>query len=277
MKKFVVAAKVQGYSHKKHRKPCQDFYATRMNKGGSGSHKNIQSLCDVLAVADGHGHSKHALSRYGSERACNAFRYVVNKLLKKFDDLETFQEYLQQNREEIAKAIEKKWKQSVEKHYYKTQSQKREKGVLIEKEEIHLLYGTTLLGAVVTPAFTWVVQIGDGNIALSSQGETWLLFEDDGLFGGRTYSLCMEQAYDRVKQDIFDTPVTPFMLALSTDGFYNSYESEEDYLETVEAYFNEIQKHGRKDIQKKLKDWLASTSKYGSGDDISLIMGVYGV
>lgn len=279
MKKFVVAARVQGYSHKKYRKPCQDFYATRINQSSADrrkEHKNIQGLCDVYAVADGHGAERHALSRYGSERACNAFRCVVNKLLKKFDDLEVFREYLQQNQEDIAKAVEKRWKQDVERHYQKTNPFSCEEG-LLRREEIHILYGTTLLGAVVTPVFTWFVQLGDGNIALTTQEETKLLFEDDGLFGGRTYSLCMQEASNRVKQCIIDTPKTPFLLALSTDGFYNSYENEEDYLETVEAYFTEIRKHGRKDTQKKLKDWLNSTSKYGSGDDISLVMGVYGV
>ncbi len=275
MKKAIVAARVQGFSHRIDRKPCQDYYATNVRKG-SNHCKDIRNLCDVYAVADGHGADIHALSKEGSELATLAFRNVVGGLLKQFTDLASFREYLTRESVNIAKAIDGEWKALVWKRYKKTHFMDPNVEEM-KKESAYILYGTTLLGAVVSSEFIWVLQIGDGNISLVTGEESTLLFEDDGLVGSQTYSLCMDRAYLKVKQRMIQTPSEPFMLALSTDGFYNSYETEEDYLITVKAYFDEIILHGRKATQKKLKTWLDETSHYGSGDDITLVLATYGV
>lgn len=48
----------------------------------------------------------------------------------------------------------------------------------------------------------------------------------------------------------------PYMYILSTDGFANSYTSDEEYQKTCKDYLQMIQEHGAETVQANLKNWL---------------------
>ena len=64
----------------------------------------------------------------------------------------------------------------------------------------------------------------------------------------------------------------PYMYILSTDGFANSYTSDEEYQKTCKDYLQMIQEHGVDTVQANLKNWLTETSELGCGDDITVVM-----
>ena len=64
----------------------------------------------------------------------------------------------------------------------------------------------------------------------------------------------------------------PYMYILSTDGFSNSYTSDEEYQKTCKDYLQMLQEHGAEIVQANLKNWLTETSELGCGDDITVVM-----
>ena len=62
------------------------------------------------------------------------------------------------------------------------------------------------------------------------------------------------------------------MYILSTDGFANSYTSDEEYQKTCKDYLQMLQEHGADTVQANLKNWLTETSELGCGDDITVVM-----
>ena len=64
----------------------------------------------------------------------------------------------------------------------------------------------------------------------------------------------------------------PYMYILSTDGFANSYTSDEEYQKTCKDYLQMLQEHGADTVQANLKNWLTETSELGCGDDITVVM-----
>ncbi len=64
----------------------------------------------------------------------------------------------------------------------------------------------------------------------------------------------------------------PYMYILSTDGFANSYTSDEEYQKTCKDYLQMLQEYGAETVQANLKNWLTETSELGCGDDITVVM-----
>ena len=64
----------------------------------------------------------------------------------------------------------------------------------------------------------------------------------------------------------------PYMYMLSTDGFANSYVSDEEFQKTCREYYNMIGQHGFDAVKENLAKWLKETSEYGCGDDVTAVM-----
>lgn len=60
------------------------------------------------------------------------------------------------------------------------------------------------------------------------------------------------------------------MIMLTTDGYSNSFNDENDFLSVPKEYAELIQKDGIEKVSDSLSAWLAETTTEGSGDDISL-------
>ena len=59
---------------------------------------------------------------------------------------------------------------------------------------------------------------------------------------------------------------------LSTDGFANSYVSQEEFYKTCREYYEMIGQHGYEAVRDNLEKWLKETSELGCGDDITVVM-----
>jgi hypothetical protein len=140
-----------------------------------------------------------------------------------------------------------------------------------------IAYGSTLVAVLVTNAFLLYVQLGDGDIvAVGMDGQVLRppLPTDSRLFADATTSLCMGDAWRYVRtyfQPLADYP--PVLVMLATDGYANSFATEEGFLVAAKDIFDMLQQHRHDSVQmlrNHLQSWLRATSDQGSGDDISV-------
>jgi serine/threonine protein phosphatase PrpC len=171
------------------------------------------------------------------------------------------------------------------------------------KDNPLLAYGATLLAVLVTEQYILYLQLGDGDIlVVSSDGlAARPLPRDERLIGNETTSLCMHNAWQEIRVHImpifeaseletmpFETssaevlptrPVSaetdrwkaiPAMILVSSDGYANSYSSEDDFVKIGADYLNMLRAQDITVIMEMLGDILRDTSQHGSGDDITL-------
>jgi len=254
--KWSVAGKsVRGFTHIKQDKPCQDAIYTEQLEEGA-----------LIVAADGHGSERCSHSDDGARIAVD----VTSKLLKEFyistRRLEIIGNETKTN--ELLRSIEENWKTSVEQHHNEN---KREN---LSQEQLYIKYGTTLLGVLVTPEFIFCLQLGDGDILVVTKNKQvkFAIKKDENLIGNETTSLCSYNSYQQIKTKIKyikdETP--PVLILVSTDGYYNSFVSVEDFKKVGLDYLNLIKAYGLDEVEKYMGVWLEDSSREGSGDDITL-------
>jgi serine/threonine protein phosphatase PrpC len=271
MKPIIFGRNVQGASHKRTETECQDSY------------KKIEMDGDavVLSVADGHGSKTCLYSKTGSNIAVNVFCKEMENLYGGYhDNLEALLTFLKRDGDtKIAQQIHAEWKRRVLAIHkkYKRDIPKLENGEINERE-IYKLYGTTLLGLMITPLFVFAFQIGDGDITCVDNAGVKQFLISDKILGTETHSLSKIDAWENAitvlyRRESFIQENLLFML--STDGFSNSYRNEEEFKKTCTDYFEMIKQYGVKEVCNNLKDWLDETSEQGCGDDITLLMAYF--
>ena len=99
--------------------------------------------------------------------------------------------------------------------------------------------------------------------------------ETEKILGTETHSLSKTDAWRSAVTAVRRRNVeleTPYLYMLSTDGFVNSYVSEEDSHKTCRDYYDMIVEHGFDVVCGNLGKWLEETSELGCGDDITLVL-----
>ena len=250
----------------------------------------------VVAVADGHGDKKHALSHIGSQLAVSitvklmedALRDVVQESYKNTHHI---QEELQF---QLPKRIHYEWKQLVRNEIAKSNIQEEN----IENEnwdEQVILYGTTILGMGFFQGYMLCFQLGDGDIFLLTsskdddrdtdvdaslqqlysdqeiqQGKVQFLLGKDDLYGSLTYSLCQPNNQN-MAQVYFARHPNPCMVSLSSDGLRDCVGgSDEDFERVMRWIYQKLESEPH--FASQLPLWLSKVSQQGNGDDISLIV-----
>ena len=274
MKRYICGECVKGATHERNGKPLQDS-------------KKIVEISDriaILAVADGHGSEKCARSDRGSAIAVNAFYAVIKNYLLSYgqdaDGMTSLVTFL--NREgdtRFAQDVCEEWQARVKQSFYKNKVEEliADDGT-IDWKSVYSLYGTTLLGMLVTDSFVFSFQIGDGDINLVTETDIFPLVEPEKFLGIETHSLSKPDAWRKAvaslrRKNIEDD--TPYLYMLSTDGFVNSYASDEEFKKTCREYFNMIGQHGFEAVKDNLAKWLKETSEYGCGDDVTVVMAFF--
>lgn len=276
MKRYIYGESVKGATHERTAMPLQDS-------------KKIVEISDnitILSVADGHGSSKCPLSEYGSKIAVNVFCDVMKKYIENYSEskkaLAGLVSYL--NREgdtRFAQEICEEWQARVRRSFDKRKDKKANYGHLMDGdkvvswEKVYSLYGTTLLGMLITDTFIFSFQIGDGDINIVTADNIEPLVDPEKFLGTETHSLSKVDAWKKSVSSIKMKNAKadlPYLYMLSTDGFSNSYKSDEDFKKTCRDYFAMIGQHGFDAIQENLGRWLKETSELGCGDDITLVM-----
>ena len=267
MTRSVFGESVQGASHVRNGKECQD------------SLKKVEKDENtvILAVADGHGSNSCPYSKTGADIAVNVFCKIMEDYL---DTYENQQEMLltflkREGDTKVAQAIDTEWKRRILKIH---SNNKRETPLDEEgnkdKDAVYKMYGSTLIGLVLTGEFIFAFQLGDGDIIEVSDAGVQNVVEADKILGTETHSLSKAEAWKKVITCIKkkEGPQSlPVMYMLSSDGMANSYKNEDEFKTTCSDYYNLLKKHGAKAVSDSLKGWLDETSRLGCGDDITAL------
>ncbi len=263
----VFGASVQGASHIRNGRECQDS----LKKVGK------DSGAVILSVADGHGSESCPYSKTGSFAAVNVFCKIMGDYLDTYagqpEMLFTFLK--REGDTKIAQEIEAEWKRRILRLHTRC---KREIPLNAEggkdREAVYRLYGSTLLGLVITADFLFAFQLGDGDIVKVSESGVRHVIEADKILGTETYSLSRAEAWKKAITLIRrreENEQQPVMYMLSTDGLSNSYKNDGEFQKTCMDYYALLKEHGVKAVSGQLQTWLQETSEMGSGDDITAL------
>ena len=270
MNRQIYGVSVQGASHVRNQIPCQDNF----------KQLQVSDHAVILAVADGHGSTSCPYSKTGSKIAVNVFCAIMEDLLNGFvDNEEQLLTYLNREGElTIAQDIDAEWKRRVWKAHI---DNKREKPLddngEIDKAAVYKQYGTTLLGLFITERYIFAFQLGDGDMVYVDASGVQPIIEGDKILGTETHSLCKLDAWKNAISMIRMREETeaPHLFMISTDGFSNSYRTQEEYFVSCKDYYALILEHGFEAVAGQIKDWLKETSELGSGDDITLALAYF--
>ncbi|MDD4492973.1 MAG: PP2C family serine/threonine-protein phosphatase [Eubacteriales bacterium] len=266
MERSVIGESVQGASHIRNNKECQDNYRKIVLEDG----------CIIIAVADGHGSESCPFSKSGSMIAVNTFCRLVDELhtsyLQSLDSLQTY--FNREGEIKFAQAIDREWKQHVLKAHTNA---KRDAPLLSsgmkDKDAIYKQYGTTLLGLFIAKEYVFAFQIGDGDIMMVNSSQVDSVIQSNKILGVETHSLCKNESWKSACSTVcrLDSTLLPCVFMLSTDGFSNSYLNDDEFHKSCHDYFELMQEHGTEAIASHLKEWLSDTSAKGCGDDITTV------
>lgn len=274
MARLICGKSVIGSTHKKNGKPCQDCFKFFP--------KDKDSNVTIIAVADGHGSDKSPRSQKGSELAVNAFYDVMTHYLEHYKDniteLVTFLNRYGQTK--FAQDVCEEWQKKVKRSFAQTKDKEDIEIPLDEQgktkwDEVYRLYGSTLLGLLIMKTYVFAFQIGDGDIVLVDKDSISPVVETEKILGTETHSLSKTDAWKNSVSVMRRRDVDadkPYLYMLSTDGFINSYASDEEYKKTCRDYYDMIGEHGFDKVSDNLERWLAETSELGCGDDITLVL-----
>ncbi len=247
----------------------QDWYACE----GTGS--GDEPL--VLAVADGHGSARHARSGLGARFAVDRFLArgaEFGRAARDCHEPGRLTRLMTYARDDFPRALVQDWREAAlghwERHRPVADDGTREPG----PDEKLVLYGTTLIGAVLTPWLFVAWQIGDGDLAVVEHDGTLRrpLAPAEEDLGDETESLCGPQAWRAVRMHwapVFDEARTPRLVVLSTDGLSKSFASADGYREFVAGLDDRLTAQGSSGVREALPEWLRQASRY-SGDDTTL-------
>lgn len=267
MRRSVFGASVQGASHIRSGRECQDSLKKVI----------LDEDAVILAVADGHGSESCPYSKTGSFAAVNVFCKIMGDYLETYaGQTETLFTFLKREGDtKIAQEIDTEWKRRILRLHKKC---RREIPVgadgIIDRDAVYKLYGSTLLGLVITGEFLFAFQLGDGDIMKVSESGVYSVIEADKILGTETHSLSKAESWKKAitlirKRE--ENERKPVMYLLSSDGLSNSYKNEEEFQKTCADYYALLKEHGVKAVSDQLKAWLQETSEMGCGDDITAL------
>lgn len=271
MIRSVFGESVQGASHVRNGRECQD------------SLKKVEKDENtvILAVADGHGSDSCPYSKTGSYVAVNVFCKILGDYLETYaGQPEMLLTFLKREGDtKVAQAIDAEWKRRILKIHANC---KREVISDAEgnkdKESIYKMYGSTLLGLVITNEFLFAFQLGDGDILKVSDTGVQNIIEADKILGTETHSLSKAESWRKAitftKKEEEDERES-VMYMLSSDGLANSFKNDDEFKKTCNDYYALLKEYGVKAVSDQLKTWLGETSELGCGDDITALFAYY--
>lgn len=230
----------------------------------------------ILALADGHGSAKSFRSHRGAWLAVKTAQEVARPLFAMEQSPTGLKRWAEND---LPRALVQRWQELVDGDIASDPFSGAEQQILSLLDPGNprrlLAYGSTLLTVVVTDAFIFYLQLGDGDIlVVSDSGQVDRpLPPDERLIANETTSLCQEQAWREARtrfQVISESP--PALILASTDGYANSFRDEDSFLRVGSDLLQLIRCEGLDVVEQNLESWLAEASRVGSGDDVTLGM-----
>jgi len=277
---FEEGLSIQGASHIKQNKICQDF----------GGHYR----CDDFAVAivcDGHGGDAYIRSDRGSKFAVQVTidsikEFMSNKQeflenLPASESKDAQNKYSSKATDQLIKSIILRWNNLVyedlqqnpfaEDELKDLSDKYKEKYSSDDENNKFSAYGTTLMAVVYAPEFWFGIRIGDGKcVAISRDGTIcdpipW----DEKCFLNRTTSLCDDKAFENFRK-CFYTENFPVAIYVATDGVDDSFGTDERLFDFYKRLTETFAQAGFEEGKQELKEYLPKLTAQGSGDDISI-------
>ncbi len=267
-----------GHRHIKDGTPCEDASLSLFEKERGYA---------IAAVADGHGSSIYARSRFGSEFAVNAAKEVFTAFAEKFREQPgaltermSDDETRRQTVRRITDAILEHWLAAVDKHLQENPVTEEELAGMPEKfadmfrHEVDMptLYGTTVIAALWMQDYLILVHQGDGRCAVFYDGGTFdqPIPWDKLCYDTYTTSLCEDSAAARFRSHVIDLREKPVAACfLGTDGVEDSFRSMDDmhifYMQLCRLILEK-----QDNFVNGLAKTLPKLTKTGSQDDISV-------
>lgn len=273
----VAHACVRGSAHVRSGLPNQDA-AQCIATSGEGSTPGIA----IAAVSDGHGGVRHFRSQIGSSLAVSTAVDVLQGFLLQHAAGPGAEAIGAEDIQFLEKDLVERWLSAVsadlgnhpltaEELQSLEMGDGAESRTAVETLPI-LAYGATLLVAAASDNLILYLQLGDGEIlCVDSAGQTTRpLPGDDRLVGNQTTSLCQPDAWREFRAAWFAPGDFPALVLLSTDGYANSFRSDDDFLKIGSDYLEIIREQGVSVLADELPAILTEATQQGSGDDITL-------
>jgi serine/threonine protein phosphatase PrpC len=223
----------------------------------------------VMAVADGHGSPACPRSGLGARFAVE----IATEVLWPLHPLITLTLMA-----DAITAIVSRWTARVLEHLARhplTAAEIGYAGEVDQRGRPTLIYGATLLFAVVTLENLALGQLGDGDVVVVDQNGRAArpLPADDRLVANVTTSLSDDDAVGSVRTAILETDGSRLVL-LATDGYANSFANDDAFLQVGTDVLEMVDAQGIELIRSSLRGWLAETTQEGAGDDIAVTIAV---
>jgi serine/threonine protein phosphatase PrpC len=271
----VAHACVRGSSHRRSGLPNQDAVQATVTPGAHGT-------LAVAVVSDGHGSPRHFRSQIGSSLAVSTGTATLQSFLRDSVAADGHVPFVPEQVHELERKIVSGWLSAVQSDLENNPFSQEELAALEKEEGVEgrgvvenspeLAYGATLLAAAATNQVLLYLQLGDGEIlSVDAQGTTTRpLPPDDRLIANQTTSLCQPEAWKDFRTAWITDGALPSLVLLSTDGYANSFRSDEDFLKIGQDYLEIIRQQGISSLAEELPDILNEATQQGSGDDITL-------
>jgi hypothetical protein len=267
----VAGASVRGASHVRSNAPNQDAIRWRLGAGSTVA----------VAISDGHGSAKSFRSHLGAQLAVVMATEMLWTGLADTAVARDAKEEAQVLRG-LLPALTERWaaevRRELETRPFEPAELRRleERGSSTGLSELErnplLAYGATLLIVLVTRAAVHYVQLGDGDIlTVWPNGEVrHPLPLDRQLIANETTSLCQPNAWREFRVGSDSLEDAPRLILLATDGYANSFASEDEFLQVGSDLLEMIERDGLQAVEGRLEGWLNETSEHGAGDDVTL-------
>ncbi|MCX4392947.1 PP2C family serine/threonine-protein phosphatase [Streptomyces sp. NBC_01767] len=235
----------------------------------------------ILVVADGHGSAAHARSDIGARYAVDLFTVHAREFacLVRTEGPEgarSLSWLMNYARNELPRRLIGGWQEGVLDHWSRHPAENMSvDGSEPRDDQKVLLYGATLIGAVMTSHLLVAWQLGDGELTVVEEdGKVSLpLAPANADLGDETESLCSRRAWQLVRvhwAPIVTQDRTPRMIALSTDGLSKSFASDEGFTQFMSGLDQRLSEDGLERVRAALPEWLGKATRY-SGDDTTLV------
>lgn len=255
---------VRGVSHIASNKPNQD--AIQID--------NTSSMA-LVAVSDGHGSQKYFRSERGSAIAVKVAQSLLQQCASSLEKATV--KDMNYMTAVLGKKLCQCWVDEVNKDIEQHPFSHLEKETLeyygIALEEGFVVYGATLLASLVTDEYALCFQLGDGDIlTVSETGMVERMFPpEESFITNETHSLSEPEAWrhSRVSLLLLDSEF-PTLIMLSTDGYSNSFSSDEGFEQVGSDMVSMIKDKGVAYVKENLNEWLKEASANGSRDDVTV-------
>ncbi|MGW7073969.1 PP2C family serine/threonine-protein phosphatase [Streptomyces sp. NPDC054866] len=230
----------------------------------------------VLTVADGHGSAAHFRSDLGSWWAVEEFTacavgFALEAVRVGADA--TGWNGLRAEARRLPQQVAHRWRERALLHDCNSPAHGgRHVSAPADDEPDLAVYGSTLIGAVVTQSMLFCWQLGDGDIVLvDADGTPHTPLSTGPDMGDETDSLCEPEPWRKMRSHWQPfTGGAPPVVLLSTDGLSKSFADHQGFLDFATGVTERAAAQGVPAVQAQLADWLERAAKY-SGDDTTFV------